>query len=609
MNDVLSTGFPARRYFFAAGCCLLLALFAGLWGIVMVAFSTSGDDISAFTYVRPLHVTFAISWILVAALAGVHAFLPRAVDAQPFSGKLAKISFWLLAVAGLISLAAYLTGHHTGREYLNFPLPAALLIFVAWICFAINFLRTAMSGARRWPVYVWMWATGLVMFAYTFIEGHLYLFEWFNAAPVRDQSVQWKSYGALTGSWNMFVYGLSMYLMERFAGAQTARSRRAFFFYWLGLTNLLFGWAHHTYMLPQSEWIRWMAFFISMTEWVILATLLWDWAQPFDRKVWREQPQHRIPRAFLASASTFERWNKKHHVDVFSFAETLTPSSVESVSLREPTGPSTLIRQALEQVRSYYDAGDLAGIVLISDGIATGGFAREGGRDGENDLSRGSSGDFLEALDTRVHTVWAGRPGLGDVAVARVLVDEFAFVRTVVRIEVEVRATGYEARRIPITLSSEGQPLREKWVTVGPGDTEESVVFELSPPRVGKFVYEVSTPVADDEAVAENNRRAFVLQVIRDKIRVLQVAGQPSWDVRALRRMLEQNPNVDLISFFILRTHDDHSMVPNSEMSLIPFRPASCSSRSCHHSTSSSCRTSTSGLTESAYILRKSAAM
>jgi uncharacterized membrane protein len=35
--------------------------------------------------------------------------------------------------------------------------------------------------------------------------------------------------------------------------------------------------------------------------------------------------------------------------------------------------------------------------------------------------------------------------------------------------------------------------------------------------------------------------------------------------------MLKSNPNVDLISFFILRTQDDVSLVPNDEMSLIPF--------------------------------------
>src|SRR5678816_1197099 len=41
--------------------------------------------------------------------------------------------------------------------------------------------------------------------------------------------------------------------------------------------------------------------------------------------------------------------------------------------------------------------------------------------------------------------------------------------------------------------------------------------------------------------------------------------------IRDRRQMLKSNPNVDLISFFILRTQDDISLVPNDEMSLIPF--------------------------------------
>ena len=274
----------------------------------------------------------------------------------------------------------------------------------------------------------------------------------------------------------------------------------------------------------------------------------------------------RIERAralLVRSAAVLEAWRAEHRIDVFRFAETMVPSSINAVRGEEPRGEATRMRQALEQARTRYEGRDLAGMVLISDGVATGGFA-----DG---TGAGSMLDFLQSLDTPVHTAWVGRRGLKDVAIARVLADELAFVRTVVRVEAVIRATGYDERRIQVTLSSEGKAIRQKWVDIGPGVTEVPVAFELTPPRVGKYVYEITTPVAEDEAVDTNNRRSFVLRVIRDKIRVLQVAGEPSWDVHALRRMLEQNPNVDLISFFILRTQDDHSAVNNSEMSLIPF--------------------------------------
>jgi uncharacterized membrane protein len=263
------------------------------------------------------------------------------------------------------------------------------------------------------------------------------------------------------------------------------------------------------------------------------------------------------------SAGTFKRWREKHHVDFYTFSDALVPAAEDSVGSAAPAGKATLVRQALEQVRARYQGPDLAGIVLITDGIGTGDFAEGAGS--------GAGRDFLHSLDARVHTAWAARPGLKDVAIARVLADEFAFARTVVRVEAVVRTTGYGARRIPVVLSSDGKPLRRKVVDLPAGDQEVRVEFEFTPAKVGKYVYEISTPVAGDEAVAENNTLSFVLRVIRDKIRVLQVAGQPSWDVRALRGMLKQNPNVDLISFFILRTLDDISHASNDELALIPF--------------------------------------
>jgi uncharacterized membrane protein len=157
------------------------------------------------------------------------------------------------------------------------------------------------------------------------------------------------------------------------------------------------------------------------------------------------------------------------------------------------------------------------------------------------------------------------------------MADETAFVRTVVRIEAVIHTTGLPAREVPVTLSTDGQPLRQKMVELPAGDHDVTVTFEVTPPRVGRYVYEISVPVAAGEAVTTNNTRSFVVRVIRDKIRVLQVSGRPSWDERALRQMLKSNPNVDLISFFILRTQDDvsygvnHNEVSQDEMSLIPF--------------------------------------
>ncbi len=262
------------------------------------------------------------------------------------------------------------------------------------------------------------------------------------------------------------------------------------------------------------------------------------------------------------SADALEKWQRSHILDIYTFADDLLQSSLARVGDSPSQGPATLLRHGLETVRKRYKDDELAGIVVVSDGVVTGDLAK---------IGMGEFQDFARELDAPVHTVWAARPGLKDLSVAEVRADEFAFVRTVTRVEAVIQATGYGKRRIPVTLSSEGKAMRRKWVDVGPGETTVAVAFEFTPPRVGKFVYKVSIPVDEEEAVTENNSAWFVVRVIRDKIRVLQVAGQPSWDVRALRGMLKQNPNVDLISFFILRTEDDIKRAPNAELSLIPF--------------------------------------
>ncbi|MCP4445745.1 MAG: hypothetical protein GY811_10450 [Myxococcales bacterium] len=269
-----------------------------------------------------------------------------------------------------------------------------------------------------------------------------------------------------------------------------------------------------------------------------------------------------LERLFDSSADAIADWERSHIIDYYTFSDELLHTDLERIGKTEATGTATLLRQGLENVRKRYKDDELAGVVVVSDGVATGDLAEIGG---------GEFRDFAKELETPVHSIWSARKGLKDLALAEIRADEFAFVRTVTRVEAVIQATGYGKRRIPVTLSSEGKAMRRKWVEVGPGEATVAVAFEFTPPRVGKFVYKVSVPIDDEEAVVENNSAWFVVRVIRDKIRVLQVAGQPSWDVRALRGMLKQNPNVDLISFFILRTEDDIKRAPNAELSLIPF--------------------------------------
>jgi uncharacterized membrane protein len=280
-------------------------------------------------------------------------------------------------------------------------------------------------------------------------------------------------------------------------------------------------------------------------------------------------PDHGPSRAQRAAqivaqaAPLFAEWERAgHRVEIYSFGEALATATPESLRAT-PQGEATRMGEALSELRGRLAGRDVGGVVLISDGIDTGRVAR-GPLDGETRRT-------LEALDAPVHTVLVGERELRDLSVAAVLTDDFAFVRTPIKLEAVLRHRGYGNRQVEVTLAREGRLLDAKAVLLRGESGQEKVSFDYTPMEPGNFVFEIKTPVLAGEALESNNSQMFTMKVIRDRVRVLHVCGRPSWDERFLRSILRLDPNVDLVSFFILRTDTDELPLGANEMSLIPF--------------------------------------
>ncbi len=51
----------------------------------------------------------------------------------------------------------------------------------------------------------------------------------------------------------MLVYGTAIFVASRISeNPKMARSRMVYGLYFLGLFNLMFGWAHHVYLVPSA---------------------------------------------------------------------------------------------------------------------------------------------------------------------------------------------------------------------------------------------------------------------------------------------------------------------------------------------------------------------
>ncbi|HET6585524.1 MAG TPA: hypothetical protein VFG69_18825, partial [Nannocystaceae bacterium] len=253
-------------------------------------------------------------------------------------------------------------------------------------------------------------------------------------------------------------------------------------------------------------------------------------------------------------------------IDVRGFDGGTRPYSGELADTlaTEPDGAASDLAAAIASAADdgTHPGEQLAAVIVLSDGLV-------GGSDDE-----AATHHLLEVakrLGAPVTTVSVGAPILRDIAVADVRAGEFAFVENVAEFDATIISHGLGGQAATVELRRNGETVGDVSLRLRGDGTPQTVRFEVAPDRVGQFVYEIVVSAHEGEATLLNNGRAFVVKVLRDKVRVLHVAGRPDWDVRALRTLLRRDPNVELLSYYILRGFDDIAREDTDALSLIPF--------------------------------------
>jgi len=268
----------AHKLFLITGLVLLVTgMFWGLTGALQYLVPGFLKEYLSFERVRPLHVSSVVFWIILAASGTVLTYLQQHTRKKLFSPLLARLQFIIFFVSILAILGSYCLGIFGGREYWEFHPLLAIPIATGWILFLINVVKSVGSFKKQ-PVYVWMWLTGAIFFLFTYIESYLWLIPYFRNNVVNDMTIQWKSYGSMVGSWNMLIYGSSIFLMDKISNTKTyGHSKIAFALYFTGLFNLMFNWGHHIYTVPTHAYIKHISYIVSMTELFILGRIILQW--------------------------------------------------------------------------------------------------------------------------------------------------------------------------------------------------------------------------------------------------------------------------------------------------------------------------------------------
>ncbi|WP_437964633.1 glutamine amidotransferase [Sorangium sp. So ce260] len=181
----------------------------------------------------------------------------------------------------------------------------------------------------------------------------------------------------------------------------------------------------------------------------------------------------------------------------------------------------------------------------------------------------------LEGLDVPVHTVAVATESVRDASVRAVRTSGAAVAHQPLSLRIDIGCSGGLAcDAVPVVareLREQGAPTTLATGTAhvegGVGTVELGVTLD----RAGTRILEVAIESPDGDELPENDVRYVTLDVARDRIRVLHVAGRPTYDVRALRMWLKADASVDVVAFFILRTPGDEVNASSDELALIPF--------------------------------------
>ncbi len=228
-------------------------------------------------------------------------------------------------------------------------------------------------------------------------------------------------------------------------------------------------------------------------------------------------------------------------IELVPFASKVGPSLkiADAISL-SPTGSTTRLRDSLHEIAGRYAGLNIAGMLLLSDGIDT--------REAFDDWA-------AQPRPFPVHTVrleddaeWELPP---DLRIEAVSTPRRATKNWTTELKAIVYGQGAGSHPVTVQLFKDGLQQDEIPTRIPPEGGSREVVFKLEHPVAGVFNYRVFAPPLPHEANTNDNEFIVSVHVAEDSNRLLYIEGVPRWEYRFLRRALIGSPDVTPTIFFI----------------------------------------------------------
>jgi uncharacterized membrane protein len=246
----------------------------------------------------------------------------------------------------------------------------------------------------------------------------------------------------------------------------------------------------------------------------------------------------RVREVFGDSSTLPAELREKFQVRTYSFSD--VSRRLGNAADLTASGTGSRIEGALSEVYTELRHLPLAGMVVVSDGA-------------QNLAS--TSRDLMDEIEARkipIYTLGVGRTELRrDLQVDEVSLARSALPGSLLTANVTVRQRGYIGGEARLEAREGQRIVASKQLQFGP-EPVQTVPISFTPTSKGIKEYTFTISSSGGEEVLENNRQSRLVEVQDRAARVLYIEGEPRWEYKFLRRALELEESLRVVS--LLRT-------------------------------------------------------
>lgn len=211
--------------------------------------------------------------------------------------------------------------------------------------------------------------------------------------------------------------------------------------------------------------------------------------------------------------------------------------------------------ESVQQVLSMSRASPLGAIVLITDGADNAGALTQ------EQLAE------ISRFGVPVHTIGIGSERIPeDLELQDITLPGQAMPGTILSARIAIRHDEPGVARLKVYDADKLITANEIQLQTGTGVTTAWVDVPVS--ESGYRDLRFTLDAKPGEQVTENNSQSRVVEVKEEKYRVLYIEGEPRWEYKFMRRALEQDPSVELVSLLRVSQNKFYRQGINDESEL-----------------------------------------